>query len=391
MKFNKFNISHYFIFAIGFVIFNISYIFRKLIKNKSEDTVILYGHKLYGNLKSLYSVLDGELNCFYLTLDYKNYKKLSSQNFKVLYGLNIKHINRVVNCKIFVTDHGTHYFKKMIRQNKKIFIDVNHGLPMQKWNEKIVSQWYRFTEVWLMSNMHKKIYINDFGYKEKNNLIVTGYGRLDYLKKFIKSENNVKTKSELLKKYNFDENKQIILYAPTWIHNKSLVSDEFMSPKKTSFIKFLDEISNELNINLIFRPHINTTFNRKDKKILNSLKHITFMPQDKYDSVEDFMILSDILITDYSSIAFDYLLLNRPVIFLNTLSSFDHGLFKDSFFRYGKITEESEIRINLKKYLENPNLYFEDCPQHLKTLEELYDDTESIASEIYLDRIRNFF
>ena len=115
------------------------------------------------------------------------------------------------------------------------------------------------------------------------------------------------------------------------------------------------------------------------------------MPQDKYDSVEDFMILSDILITDYSSIAFDYLLLNRPVIFLNTLSSFDHGLFKDSFFRYGKITEESEIRINLKKYLENPNLYFEDCPQHLKTLEELYDDTESIASEIYLDRIRNFF
>ena len=219
----------------------------------------------------------------------------------------------------------------MIRQNKKIFIDVNHGLPMQKWNEKIMSQFYEFAEVWLMSEMHKNIYINDFGYKEKNNLIVTGYGRLDYLKEFNKSESKDRIKSELSKKYNLDENKQIVLYAPTWIHNKSLVNDEFMSPKNTSFIKFLDDISNELNLNLIFRPHLNTRFNGNDKKLFNSMKYIKFMPQDKYDNVEDFMILSDILITDYSSIAFDYLLLNRPVIFLNTSSSFDLGLFKDSF------------------------------------------------------------
>ena len=120
------------------------------------------------------------------------------------------------------------------------------------------------------------------------------------------------------------------------------------------------------------------------------MKYIKFMPQDKYDNVEDFMILSDILITDYSSIAFDYLLLNRPVIFLNTSSSFDLGLFKDSFFRYGKITNEFEIKGNLKKYIENPDLYFKECPQHLKTVGELYDNIDSIASKIYLDRIRNF-
>ena len=176
---------------------------------------LYFTDKLYGNIKSLYSTLDSEFNCYYFALDYQTYRKLKSQNFKVLYGLNIKHVNKVIDCKIFVTDHGAHYFKKMIRQNKKIFIDVNHGLPMQKWNEKIMSQFYEFAEVWLMSEMHKNIYINDFGYKEKNNLIVTGYGRLDYLKEFNKSESKDRIKSELSKKYNLDENKQIVLYAPT--------------------------------------------------------------------------------------------------------------------------------------------------------------------------------
>ena len=80
---------------------------------------------------------------------------------------------KVIKCKIFVTDHGTHYFKNLINFNEKIFIDVNHGLPMQKWNEKIMSQWYEFTEVWLMSNMHKEIYIETFKYKDEINRIFT--------------------------------------------------------------------------------------------------------------------------------------------------------------------------------------------------------------------------
>jgi len=391
MKFNKLNIFHYFIFIFGYLIFIVLFFVNTFINTKSNEDIILYGHKLYGNLKSLYGVLENEYDCYFLTLDYKIYKKYKSQNIKVIYGLNIKDIIKVINSKIFVADHGIHYFKKLLSKNKKIFIDVNHGLPMQKWNEKIVSQWYGFTEVWLMSNMHKQIYVNDFGYKEKDNLFVTGYGRLDYLKEYKNNENRKLKKVEIIKKYNLDENKQTVLYAPTWIHNSNLIKNDFMNPKNNSFIKFLDTISSNLNINLIFRPHLNTVYSKNDVSFINALKNISFMPQDKYDSVEDFLVISDILITDYSSIAFDYMLLDRPVLFLNTPSSFNLGLFKEDFFRFGKVSDKFEIESNLNKYLSEPSLYFSECPQHKLTSNQLYDDKNLIASNVYLDRIKNFY
>ena len=43
------------------------------------------------------------------------------------------------------------------------------------------------------------------------------------------------------------------------------------------------------------------------------------------DSINELYLVSDLLITDYSSVYFDYLNLNKPVIFINT----DEDTYKD--------------------------------------------------------------
>ena len=166
--------------------------------------------------------------------------------------------------------------------------------------------------------MHKKIYVDIFKHENIKNLFITGYGRLDYIKKFNKSSNKNIIVEDLKKKLNLPTNKKTILYAPTWIHDKNLVKNDFMSPKNFDFLNYLDEIGNELNLNIIFRPHLNTKFTRSFKNKFNQLKNIFYMPQEDFDNVEDFLIISDILITDYSSISLDYILLKRPVLFLDT-------------------------------------------------------------------------
>ena len=80
--------------------------YRKFSSKKVETCIILYGHKLYGNLKSLYEELDEKGTEFYfLTLDYKVYKKLKNNSLNVLYGLRIKDMKKVVFSKIIVSDH----------------------------------------------------------------------------------------------------------------------------------------------------------------------------------------------------------------------------------------------------------------------------------------------
>ncbi len=389
MKFNKLNLTHYFIFLYGLLVFYVGILINFFTLKNKQNSIILYGHKFYGNLKALYESIEDDYEIYYLTLDRSNYKKLKHKGIKALFGLNIFDVLKVLKCKILVTDHGLHYFKFLLNQKGKFFVDVNHGLPFQKWNEKIVKQWYLFDEVWLMSEKHKDIYINTFGYKKESNLFVTGYGRLDYLKKFIAKNNQDSEKSLIINKYNLDTDRKIVLYAPTWIHNKSQINKEFMIPNNIKFLETLEIIAKKLNIQIIFRPHLNLDLSRKEINILKNLKNLIYMPQSDFDSVEDFLIISDILITDYSSISFDFMILRRPVLFLNTKSSFKLGEFDDATMRFGKKVNNNEIEVYLKKYLANPELYQKDCPQNEKTLNLIHENLDILATQKYKERIKN--
>ena len=77
MKFDKYNLSHYFIFLFSILLLLIALPTKLFQNQKSEKAVVLYGHKLYGNLKSIYlKKLEINSEVFFLTLDKKYYLKL---------------------------------------------------------------------------------------------------------------------------------------------------------------------------------------------------------------------------------------------------------------------------------------------------------------------------
>ena len=107
-----------------------------------------------------------------------------------------------------------------------------------------------------------------------------------------------------------DKNQFNILYAPTWRQNSEVKLFPFEDFDKSLLEDFL--VKNNIHIFIRFHPAYEETI---PQDIL-SLKNISLFSAKKYSEVMDYINCFDALITDYSSIYLDYMLLERPIVFL---------------------------------------------------------------------------
>lgn len=105
----------------------------------------------------------------------------------------------------------------------------------------------------------------------------------------------------------------MILYAPTWrdddFHNKKQNEPyEF----KFSLDRFVEQLSDEyvLLIRLHYRDAIRAQVSNYKGIIYNV---------SNYDDIKYLYLISDILVTDYSSVMFDFANSRKPMIFLLTI------------------------------------------------------------------------
>lgn len=114
-----------------------------------------------------------------------------------------------------------------------------------------------------------------------------------------------KKKQELRVKLNIPDNKRVILYAPTWRDSTDRGKTYEIKPP-IHFDKWKEVLGNDFVI--LFRAHHQTT-------TVLGVKYDDFVRDaSEYPAVNDLMIVSDLLITDYSAIAFDYSILCRPIL-----------------------------------------------------------------------------
>ena len=140
------------------------------------------------------------------------------------------------------------------------------------------------------------------------NLVVTGYARLAYLQ-----ENKEQQKTL---KENIGLNKKIILYAPTASRNNHKYINSIFSPFKIKNLTRFEKFLKTIDAVMIIKLHINDKLSSKVKDFLDNSKYLIQAEKIKLDYDYDYLILSDILVTDYSTIYTDYLVLDKPIIFL---------------------------------------------------------------------------
>ena len=154
---------------------------------------------------------------------------------------------------------------------------------------KIMKMHENYTYITCTSEKTKKFYAEGFG-TEKGKILKLGMPRIDYL--LGKDEKIDKKVTELLNEYPKLKEKKTILYVPTFRKGKSVhISD------------VINAVPNE-KYNLIVRLH------PLDKNEISN----EYIIDSKYETFE-LLKIADYVITDYSAVAFEASVLDKPVFF----------------------------------------------------------------------------
>lgn len=349
MKIDRRNPEHLKWLAISAANSCLAVVARPFLRRGNVKRIVFYGHTLNGNLKVFYDFLnrqDGYV-AYFLALDSRYHQRLkasSGRHDTILSGLSPRDMLTVARADAIITSHGLHLFWILRALTTIKFVDVWHGVSYKGFGPKEFDHLYAHDEVWVSSKEMRELYIDRYKFKPEQ-VKVTGYGRTDPL------VNGTLNKQDIIKKYSIPKAKKYVLIAPTWKQDVPGRSVLPFGMKEDVFFPAIDELARRYDAHVIFRTHLNSG----EEMNVTHLKHISFMPYSKYEVVEDFLFIADILVTDWSSIGTDYLPLKRPAIFLDVPAPFRHGFNLGPEHRYGDVVGSlEELTKSLEHYLAKP-------------------------------------
>lgn len=324
-----------------------------------------------------------EISSYYLidkkSVDYSKVKKLG----KVVSYKSFKHWLLYCAAKARLTTHlaafaPTNYLGEWFKHHKQSGINVflQHGIT----HNEFPSNYYEFngSDIFVCGAKPEYDHILKNCHYPDGNVVYTGFARFDNL-------HNAKTKKQILimpswRSYLYQlSNKdfEISKCYQTWI---SLLSD-------TKLIEYC----REKNIKIIFYPHYEmqkfvSMFKKEENDVL------TVADFNHFD-VQTLLMESSLLITDYSSILFDFAYMRKPqLLFQFDENEFYGKHYKRSYFDhrrdgFGKVVIDVPTLVNEILDICNVNFKLEDF--YKKNIEDFFPLYDQCNSKRIFDSILN--
>jgi CDP-ribitol ribitolphosphotransferase / teichoic acid ribitol-phosphate polymerase len=161
-----------------------------------------------------------------------------------------------------------------------------------------------YTSAIVASEHSVPFYAEAFGMNEAD-VYPTGIPRID---PFFDEAYKEKIRSKMYKAFPKAKNANVILFAPTFRGSGPKTA---YYPNYQLHLESLANYARENNSVIIFKLH---PFVR-EKIVIPEKYGDVFIDAFNYREINDILLISDVLITDYSSVVFEYSLLNKPMIF----------------------------------------------------------------------------
>lgn len=354
---------------------------------KDENIWVLgewHGQRYSDNSRYLYTYISKkhpEITAVWLTKNKTIFDGLQSKSDKVFLANSFWGYYYALKAKIHIITHDAGDTNPYL-SGGSILVSLTHGTPLKKLGVDAQSKrmgaftpiFDRFISPHLPSKRNAEIIFcaneiaaTRFSSSSPNTpeVLAFGYPRWDGL------TNN---KTHPILQDNLKKFRTVISYMPTLRFNNLVQYDPFSLEGLDQFIKFLEAN----NILLIIRPHPVMQF--KCESVVSD--NVIFLRSETIPDVFDILKETDILITDYSSVMYDYAILNKPIILLSP--DVEDYINKDVGM-YGNYYEDALGPI-LNNWLE-----IKDYLKNNKQLHNSYDEVEIEVEEgLASQRITSF-
>ena len=232
-----------------------------------------------------------------------------------------------------------------VKKPEQVYLQTWHGTPLKTLGKKMrlgIESMYNVQHNFLQADyitfpndFTKDVMMEDYNLNDlyTGKVVMAGYPRNEI---FFKKEEG----EELKKKLGL-EGKTVYAYMPTWrgTSNHDINTAAYESKVKEIFKLIDKKLGDEQVFFVNFHPIL------KDSISLSKYKHIKPFPKgiDNYS----FLNCADALVTDYSSVFFDYSLTKKPIIlFMYDYDEYmhDRGMYMDvATLPFRKIYDEKEL------------------------------------------------
>jgi CDP-glycerol glycerophosphotransferase (TagB/SpsB family) len=277
-----------------------------------SKTVFIAKSFIGNNTKALYLYTSMHMKNIILLSDHATHlRELSAHGLCTLPLFSLKALWALATAKSVIQDQGNYTAPLTHLNPTQTTIQMWHGIPLKRMNRLADTTYYYMispsdyvNETSLADVIVAKKYLN-LGYP-RNDFLLKEHDTLDLLL----CDQNLYT----FAKSHFGSDTKIIVYMPTHREASTTLNEQPLPLMPLDFEKLNQQLA-KINSCLIVKlhPFVMQFFHSFAPK--DGYSHILF--HSAQGDIYPILKYTDILITDYSSVYFDFLLLDRPIVFFD--------------------------------------------------------------------------
>lgn len=331
---------------------------------EKQDAILLLAPDFIDiNLKALYVYIENhtEYKVSIATNNKEQYRHFLDARFDVVLYPSLKFLYKSLRAKYKILDHNPVHDELFISLINSYTVQIWHGITIKK-----LGHMTNYKKVKYDLMISTSDFVTEYSFSklfDYKNIINAGYPRNDILINGVQDEKDLIMANKSIYEFVKNSDKKVVIYMPTW--------RPYADVKNPINLNDLNTFCQENNILFIIKTHpftrnnsfYDTSFDEYEYIYTQGYQNnVLFYPTT--DDIYPLLGLSDLLITDYSSIYFDYLLLDKPILFFvydKDIYLKEHGDFMLDFDEYTpgeKVCRYDELKTSIQRNIQT-NQYHE--------------------------------